>query len=215
LTLSGWRLVGFAFACTVLGLSLGSTLIWQRELRVIREIAEAASGRLDSAQELRAFAAKRDLAALKALRADRPDEAAVNLEDQVQDHLDFLRAQPERSEVAASVLREIEAYRKVHPWAPVLPQNPDSSAGLLATARILPVYEDGSMVGFQVSRIAPGSAWERMGLRERDIVVEVDGLKISSPGNNAKALAMLEGPTKFKAIRAGERRVALRAQTPE
>jgi general secretion pathway protein C len=61
-------------------------------------------------------------------------------------------------------------------------------ATLFSQARILPKYENGQMVGVQVSAIKPGSMFETCGLRNGDVITEMNGIRINSPEESAKIL---------------------------
>jgi general secretion pathway protein C len=62
---------------------------------------------------------------------------------------------------------------------------------LLSQARVLPKFEDGEMVGLQVSGIKPGSLFEEIGMQEGDVITEFNGIPISSPEDSARALQEL------------------------
>jgi general secretion pathway protein C len=62
---------------------------------------------------------------------------------------------------------------------------------LLSQARVLPKFEDGEMVGLQVSGIKPGSLFESIGMQEGDVITEFNGIPISSPEDSARALQEL------------------------
>jgi len=54
------------------------------------------------------------------------------------------------------------------------------AAAIFSQARILPRYEDGQMVGIQVSKIEPGSLFEEVGLRDGDTITAVNGQAIDN-----------------------------------
>jgi general secretion pathway protein C len=70
-------------------------------------------------------------------------------------------------------------------------EGPRSPARLFSEARILPKYEDGQMVGVQVSGIKSGSLFEKMGIQEGDVITELNGIRIDSPEQSAKILLEL------------------------
>jgi general secretion pathway protein C len=71
----------------------------------------------------------------------------------------------------------------------------DASA-LLKQARILPKYEDGVMVGIEISKIQPDSLYEQVGVQEGDVVMELNGIKIDSPAASKSLMdAIKEGQT--------------------
>ena len=69
------------------------------------------------------------------------------------------------------------------------------AAAIFSQARILPRYEDGNMVGIQVSKIEPGSLFEEVGLQDGDTITAVNG----EPIDNASASKNL-----LDALRRGE-----------
>jgi general secretion pathway protein C len=78
---------------------------------------------------------------------------------------------------------------------PQLPSPPAggarSPAQLFSEARILPKYQEGQMVGVQVSAIKPGSLFEEMGIQDGDVITELNGIRIDSPEQSAKVLLEL------------------------
>jgi general secretion pathway protein C len=72
----------------------------------------------------------------------------------------------------------------------------DASAlfsALSSQARILPKYEEGEMVGFQLNAIRPGSLVEECGLENGDTVTEVNGTQVTSQESIAEALQQMGG----------------------
>jgi general secretion pathway protein C len=68
----------------------------------------------------------------------------------------------------------------------------DTSA-LLNQARILPKYEDGQMVGIEISKIEPDSLYEQVGVQEGDVVMELNGVKIDSPAASKSLMDAIKG----------------------
>jgi general secretion pathway protein C len=56
------------------------------------------------------------------------------------------------------------------------------------------------MVGLQVNAIKPGSMFEEMGLKNGDVITELNGIAIDSPEQSAKILAEFAGATEFSAV---------------
>lgn len=71
-------------------------------------------------------------------------------------------------------------------------------AELFSQARILPKYENGAMTGVQVSSIQPGSLFEEIGIRDGDVVTEVNGIVVSSPQDSAALLQELTQSNQFE-----------------
>ncbi len=63
-----------------------------------------------------------------------------------------------------------------------------SPAAIFTQARILPKYEDGEMVGIQLSKIEPDSFYEKVGLQDGDVVQELNGIKIDNPSASRELL---------------------------
>jgi general secretion pathway protein C len=61
-------------------------------------------------------------------------------------------------------------------------------AELFSQARLLPKYEEGQMRGVQVSQIKPGSLFEQVGIREGDVLTELNGIPINGPEQSAQVL---------------------------
>jgi general secretion pathway protein C len=60
---------------------------------------------------------------------------------------------------------------------------------LFSQARILPKYEDGSMVGLQINAIKSGSLFEEIGIESGDVITKLNGISIDNPQESAKVLA--------------------------
>lgn len=97
----------------------------------------------------------------------------------------------------ASVSPQIPRPRRGGDPAPRLPRNVPPAAptvdvrnpaSLFSQARILPKYENGQMVGVQLNAIKPGSMFEQIGIKNGEIIEELNGIKIDSPEQSAKIL---------------------------
>jgi general secretion pathway protein C len=60
--------------------------------------------------------------------------------------------------------------------------------GLLAEGDVSPVYEDGELVGVHIAGIRPGGVYERIGLRDGDVLTEINGVSLSDPAAAARVL---------------------------
>ena len=60
---------------------------------------------------------------------------------------------------------------------------------LFSEARILPKYEDGSMVGLQINAIKAGSLFEEIGIESGDVITKLNGITIDNPQESAKVLS--------------------------
>ncbi len=68
---------------------------------------------------------------------------------------------------------------------------------LLTQARALPEQRGGQMIGFRLSEIKPGSFYQKVGLRDGDILKGVNGEKITDP---AKGFELLQGLKSMSAL---------------
>lgn len=72
-----------------------------------------------------------------------------------------------------------------------------SAADLFSEARILPKWEDGRMVGVQVSGIKPGSLFEEMGIANGEVITQLNGIAIDSPESSAQVMLELTESDSF------------------
>lgn len=68
---------------------------------------------------------------------------------------------------------------------------------LLTQARALPEQRGGQMIGFRLTEIKPGSFYQKVGLRDGDILKGVNGEKITDP---AKGFELLQGLKSMPAL---------------
>lgn len=71
-------------------------------------------------------------------------------------------------------------------------------AELFSEARILPKYDNGQMVGVQLSSIKPGSLFEEIGIQNGDTVTQVNGITVTSPQDSAALLKELTESSDFQ-----------------
>lgn len=65
---------------------------------------------------------------------------------------------------------------------------------IMTDARLLPkTGPDGSQIGFVIKEIKPGGVYENLGLQDGDILMAVNGLKLSSPETALQAFSALQG----------------------
>jgi general secretion pathway protein C len=81
-------------------------------------------------------------------------------------------------------------------------------ATLLSQARVAPLFEEGEMVGLQVSSIKAGSVLENVGIENGDVITELNGLAINSAEQLPKAMEEMSqaGEITFVVEREGEKR---------
>jgi general secretion pathway protein C len=75
---------------------------------------------------------------------------------------------------------------------------------LFTQARILPKYENGEMAGVQLNAIQPGSLFEQIGVRNGDVITEVNGIEVTSPQDSSRLLQELTQATEFQVEVVGE-----------
>ena len=71
-------------------------------------------------------------------------------------------------------------------------------AELFSQARILPKYDNGAMVGVQLSSIKPGSLFEDIGIQNGDTVTQVNGVTVTSPQDSAALIKELTEASEFQ-----------------
>lgn len=71
-------------------------------------------------------------------------------------------------------------------------------AELFSQARILPRYENGQMTGVQLNSIQPGSLFEEIGIRDGDVITQVNGIVVTSPQDSAALLRELTESNVFE-----------------
>ncbi len=64
--------------------------------------------------------------------------------------------------------------------------NQTSPSSILNSARVLPKYSEGRLVGVQVHGIKPDSLFERSGIQNGDTIVRFNGVAIDSPKRSAE-----------------------------
>jgi type II secretory pathway component PulC len=79
-----------------------------------------------------------------------------------------------------------------------LDAGPDiNTAQLFSQAQILPKYENGAMVGVQVSAIQAGSVLAGYGLQDGDVITGREGQRLATPEDAADLLTRLGGKETF------------------
>lgn len=62
-------------------------------------------------------------------------------------------------------------------------------AVLLQDGRPIPKYEDGAMVGFQLTNVKPGGIFDQFGIENGEVITEVNGIAIDSPTATTQIMA--------------------------
>lgn len=76
----------------------------------------------------------------------------------------------------------------------------NNPADLFSQARILPKYESGEMVGVQLNGIKSGSVFEAIGIRNGDIIQELNGIRITNQQDSAQVLRELGEAREFDVV---------------
>lgn len=65
----------------------------------------------------------------------------------------------------------------------------DNPSNIFSQARILPKYDEGTMIGLQINAIKPGSLFENIGIESGDVITKLNGIVIDNPQESAKVLS--------------------------
>ncbi|MFP8873057.1 MAG: type II secretion system protein N [Myxococcota bacterium] len=79
-----------------------------------------------------------------------------------------------------------------------------TGGGLLSDAKVMPKFDNKEMVGVEVSSIEAGSFLEKLGLKDGDLISEVNGIVIDSPEAGQQVLDALARNQELSAIVNGE-----------
>jgi hypothetical protein len=212
-----WWILAVGVACLFIGTLVGGWFACYKAQVALRQLAEVVPSYRESGIEIRALLASRDLKALQALREQRVGDAIRTLEEGVEADLDYLSIQETDSELVAGVIADVRSYRGQKappPPPPRLPDDPRSAVGLFSSARLVPVYEPATVVGLRVTRIVPDSFWDQTGIRDGDIIVQVNDVVIDSAESGAKVLQILSSERNLQLDRSDPSRVRLRSSIP-
>jgi len=82
-------------------------------------------------------------------------------------------------------------------------ENPEK---ILTDARLLPNIIDGKQEGFKISEVVPNGLYHSLGLRNGDILLNINGLEISNPEVAIQAMSALKGMNRINLdiMRSGE-----------
>lgn len=75
-----------------------------------------------------------------------------------------------------------------------------SPAEIFSSARILPKYEEGQMVGIQLNNVKDGSLFHEIGIQNGDVITQFNGITIDSPQGSAQVLRELTEADQFELI---------------
>jgi len=71
-------------------------------------------------------------------------------------------------------------------------------AEIFSSARILPKYDQGQMVGIELNNVKPGSLFEEVGIQDGDVITQFNGIEIDSPQGSAQVLRELTQAGSFE-----------------
>jgi hypothetical protein len=199
-------------AGTGLGGAAGTVLAWQHAREIVEISADLLRREAKISREDRAYRAERELDTLQALRGKRVGEVIESLEDRVDWDVARYSNGAELSEREVALLAALRTYREQNPHEPASPAHASNSsdpADLLASVRILPVFESGAMVGIRVTRIHPGSRRDVLGLRDGDLITAVAGVALDSPDASIELIKAMVSDRPLSLVREAAQRVKL------
>lgn len=211
--MSASRLVwpGVAAACLVVGLAVGASLgpgllLGGDDADVDHshghETAAAAAG-LDPgavAMESGVYAAEADLQLLTSLRGRRFLEATTLIEERVasrlvrlEQALDLLEEpSPERDLIERTHTALSEEIGQA--WQPLTDDGTQAGRDeteVLSSGRILPGIVEGEFAGLRVTNLREGGFLSEIGIREGDLIAQINDLAIDGPEAASEALTSL------------------------
>jgi type II secretion system protein C len=65
-------------------------------------------------------------------------------------------------------------------------------------ARIVPKWEEGQMVGIELTEIEPGSVYEKIGLESGDVITSLNGIQLDSAAAGTRALSQIDQAEHFE-----------------
>ena len=65
-------------------------------------------------------------------------------------------------------------------------------------AKITPKWEEGEMVGIELTSIEPGSLYEKVGLEAGDVITSLNGIQLDSAAAGTRALAQIDQAEEFE-----------------
>jgi len=71
-------------------------------------------------------------------------------------------------------------------------------AEIFSSARILPKYDGGQMVGIQLNNVKQGSLFQEIGIQDGDTITQFNGIQIDSPQGSAEVLRELTQAERFE-----------------
>jgi general secretion pathway protein C len=69
---------------------------------------------------------------------------------------------------------------------------------LLTQARVIPYFQEGKIIGYKIFAIKEGSIYEKIGLREGDILFSINGLRVDSPEKALQLFQQLRSENRFQ-----------------
>ena len=75
----------------------------------------------------------------------------------------------------------------------IVQESIDNPEHILTDARLLPNFKDGKQEGFTISEVVPDGLYHSLGLRNGDVLLKINDLKISNPEVAIQAMSALRG----------------------
>ena len=71
---------------------------------------------------------------------------------------------------------------------------------------VIPLVSNGRITGFEISRIEPGSIYEKIGLIDGDVITELNGIRLDNVARAVQLLKSMRGDVKasMKVLRGDE-----------
>ena len=103
------------------------------------------------------------------------------------------RQQTQKSRTESSVFAKKIGDKRYLLDSRKVQQSLENPQHMLTDARLLPNIRDGKHEGFSVSEVIPGGLYGNLGLKNGDILLRINGLKISNPEVAIQAMSALKG----------------------
>ncbi len=88
----------------------------------------------------------------------------------------------------------------------IVQESIDNPEHILTDARLLPNFKDGKQEGFTISEVVPDGLYHNLGLKNGDVLLKINDLKISNPEVAIQAMSALRGMNRINldVVRNGE-----------
>jgi general secretion pathway protein C len=104
--------------------------------------------------------------------------------------------------------RKSRAARRRSPRSRSVPRVPEPPSGLMEAIRtgadMQPHFEDGDMVGMRVSAVQAGSIFDETGIKDGDVITELNGIQLNSLEQSTSVLQELSEASELRVTIQGE-----------